>query len=63
MGDIFSVDVAIRGKGLGQLIAYLMRAFTFGDREDSLKKIHQDWLKKNKLFNKYKDLYGELPKY
>lgn len=63
VGGIFSGDGAIRGKGFGQLASLLLRASTYKNRESELKIIHQDFLLANKLFNRYKDLYGELPEY
>lgn len=62
-GGIFSGEGTIRGKGFGQLASLLLRASTYKNRESELKVIHQDFLLANKLFNRYKDLYGELPEY
>lgn len=63
IGGVYSAEAAVRGKGLGQIVSQVIRACTFSSRERQRKSIHQDFLIANKLFNKHKDLYGEIPKY
>lgn len=63
VGGIYSFETAVRGKGLGQVISQFIRAFTYTNRESYRKRIHQDFLIANKLYNKHKDLYGPVPKY
>lgn len=58
-----SFEVDVRGKGFGPLVSQLLRAFTYKERQRHMKSIHQDFLLANKLHNKYKDLYGDVPKY
>ena len=62
-GGIYSAEAAIRGKGLGQVMSLLVRALTLSERERARVNIHKDFLLANKLNNKYKDLYGPIPKY
>lgn len=63
VGGIYSAEAAFRGKGFGEVMSLLLRAITLKERERARKTIHQDFLLANKLFNKYKDLYGPVPKY
>ena len=62
-GGIYSFETSVRGKGFGQVMSQLTRAMSYQERDRTRKLIHQDFLLANKLFNKYKDLYGPIPKY
>lgn len=63
IGGFASFEFNVRGQGFGAFAAQFVRAASFKDRKYHRENIHKDFLIANKLFNKHKDLYGEVPKY
>lgn len=63
VGGFFSFDANVRGQGFGAFAAQFVRAASYKERKHQRENIHKDFLIANKLLNKHKDLYGEVPKY